>query len=82
MGFAFSLGVVARLIQRGRQGDRGRALDAAALVAATVIPLLMVRLSGLDGLIQRLMFLVAYLWYAREALLLRQLHREAPNIAL
>jgi hypothetical protein len=77
MGFAFSFGVLARLLQRGRQGEPGRALDAVALVAATVIPLLMARFAGIDGAIQRLMFLVAYFWYAREALLLRQLDGEA-----
>lgn len=82
MGFAFSLGVLARLLQRGRQGEPGRALDAVALVAATVIPLLMARFVGLDGVIQRLMFLVAYLWYARETLLLRHLDGEAPNNTL
>ena len=79
MGFAFSLGVLARLLQRGRQGEPGRAFDAVALVAATVIPLFMACFTGLDGVIQRLMFLVAYLWYARETLLLRQLDGEAPN---
>jgi hypothetical protein len=64
---------------RGRKEEPGRALDAIALVAATVIPVLMARLAGLNGVIQRLMFLVAYLWYAREALLLRQRDREAPD---
>jgi hypothetical protein len=82
MGFAFSLGVLARLMQRGRQGGSGRVFDAVALVAATVIPLLMASFGGLDGVIQRLMFLVAYVWYARETLLLRQLGREAPNNTL
>ena len=82
MGFAFSFGVLARLVQRGRQGAPGRALDTDALVAATVIPLLMARFAGLDGVIQRLMFLVAYLWHARETLLLRQLDEEAPNNTL
>lgn len=72
MGFAFSFGVLARLLQRGRQGEPGRALDAVALATATVIPLLIARSTGLDGVTQRLMFLVGYLWYAREALLLRQ----------
>jgi hypothetical protein len=82
MGFAFSFGVLARLLQRGRQGERGRALDAVALVVATMIPLLMARFAGLDGMIQRLMFLVAYLWYVRETLLLRQRGGAAPNNTL
>lgn len=66
-------------MQRGRQGEPGRAFDAIALLTATVISLLMARFAGLDGVIQRFMFLVAYLWYARETLLLRQLGREAAN---
>jgi Protein of unknown function (DUF998) len=79
MGFAFSFGVLARLMQRSRQRERGRILDGVALVAATVIPVLMARMAGIDGVIQRLLFVVAYLWYAREALLLRQLNGEAPK---
>jgi hypothetical protein len=79
MGFAFSFGVLARLMQRGRQREPWRILDAVALVAATVIPVVMARFAGLDGLIQRLMFLVAYLWYAREALLFRLREGKAPN---
>jgi hypothetical protein len=82
MGFAFSLGVLARLLQRARKREPGRTLDAIALVTATVIPVVMARFGGLDGVSQRLMFLVAYLWYMREALLLRQLDRGAPNNTL
>jgi hypothetical protein len=82
MGFAFSFGVLARLMQRGRQREAGRLLDAVALVAATVIPLLMARFAGLDGVIQRLLFLVAYLWYAREALRLGRVHAEVPDKTL
>jgi Protein of unknown function (DUF998) len=79
MGFAFSLGVLARLLQRGRQGGSGRIFDTVVLLAATVIPLLMAGMGELDGVIQRLLFLFAYVWYAREALLLRQHGREAPK---
>jgi hypothetical protein len=70
MGFAFAIGVLARLMQRRRQNERGVSLDVLALLAATVIPILMTRLWAPDGVIQRIMFLVAYLWYGREALLL------------
>lgn len=73
MGFAFSFGVVARLMQRTRRGEAGRALDATALVAATAIPLLMAALPEWDGLFQRSVFLVVYAWYAREALLIPRL---------
>jgi len=67
MGFAFALGVVVRFLQR-EKGDRaGRLLDVTAVAAATFLPLLMARQPEIIGLLQRLMFGVAYLWYGREA---------------
>ena len=67
MGFAFSIGVFVRFLQR-RQGDvSGRVLDLVGLVSAIVIPLLMVIRPGIGGLVQRLMFLVGYVWYGYEA---------------
>lgn len=71
MGFSFAFGVLARLLQRGKEGAPGRAFDAVAVAAATAIPLLMTQLPALDGLLQRLMFLTAYLWYGNEAGLAR-----------
>ena len=65
MGFAFSLGVFFRFLQRGK--SIGRVLDLVALASAIGIPLLMMRFPGIGGLVQRLMFLVAYLWYGTEA---------------
>ncbi|MBI5611956.1 MAG: DUF998 domain-containing protein [Gammaproteobacteria bacterium] len=79
MGFAFALGVLVRLLQRERHGLCSRAFDITALVTATVIPILMVYLPTMDGLVQRLMFLTAYLWYGNEALLVRAPGRGAPN---
>lgn len=68
MGFAFALGVVVRFWQR-EKGDRmGRLLDVTAVAAATLLPLLMATQPEIIGLLQRLMFGVAYLWYGREAL--------------
>lgn len=64
MGFAFAIGVLLRLLQR--QGP-GRLLDIIALVSATAIPLLMLYQSEIAGLVQRLMFIVAYAWYGTEA---------------
>ncbi|MDP3966848.1 MAG: DUF998 domain-containing protein [Nocardioides sp.] len=67
MGFAFAFGVVAvGWAQRSRPG-RLRALDLLAVVAAVVLPLGMLALPDLAGLLQRMMFLVAYVWYAVEA---------------
>jgi hypothetical protein len=68
MGFAFAIGVVAVMVSRPGRLTSRHALDAAALVASVVIPLSMVAWSRNAGLLQRSMFLVAYLWYGTEAL--------------
>lgn len=65
MGFAFSLGVFLRFIQRWKSAMQ--VLDVAALISAIGIPLLMMNYPGISGLVQRVMFLVAYLWYGTEA---------------
>ncbi len=67
MGFAFSLGVFFRLLQRARENLKIRVLDLVALASAIFIPLLMISFPGITGLVQRVMFLVAYLWYGTEA---------------
>ncbi len=68
MGFAFAFGVVLRLLHRWGQGGGGRVLDAVAAAVATVIPLTMAFVPEAAGLVQRLMFLVAYVWYGSAAL--------------
>lgn len=67
MGFAFSLGVAARFLQRGGRDRTGRFLDALALAAAIALPLLSGLSSGSAGLMQRVMFAIAYIWFGREA---------------
>lgn len=69
MGFAFCAGVLARLLQRGPGAALGRSLDVAALLVATALPLLLASSSGAGGLMQRVVFAVAYLWYGHEALI-------------
>lgn len=68
MGFAFAFGTGLRMIQRLRRSQKGWGLDALALAAATFLPLAMNFLPGVDGLLQRLMFGIAYLWYSREGM--------------
>ena len=68
MGFAFCLGVIARFVQRNRMELLNRALDVLALVAGTGMPMLSAIFLDCGGLIQRAMFVVAYLWYGTEAL--------------
>jgi hypothetical protein len=68
MGFAFAFGVVARFLQRERGDKWGRALDATAVAAAAFLPLLMATQPEIIGLLQRVMFGTAYVWYGREAI--------------
>jgi hypothetical protein len=68
MGFAFCFGVVARFVRRTRAELLNRALDVLALVAAATMPIVSAVFVGSGGLIQRAMFVVAYLWYGTEAL--------------
>lgn len=71
MGFAFAFGVLARLLQREGDDRVGRLLDVTAVAAATFLPLLMATQPAIIGLLQRTMFAVAYIWYGREARLLK-----------
>jgi hypothetical protein len=67
MGFAFSFGVVARLLQRENGEHLKKAFDIIALVAATTLSPLGELWPSIAGLLQRMMFGVAYLWFAQEA---------------
>lgn len=70
MGFAFSAGVIVAYAQRGRGKHASRALDVLALGLAVVVPIMLATSSSEGGAVQRLMFLVAYVWYGKEALML------------
>lgn len=64
MGFAFALGVVG---VAWRRSGRPRVLDLVALAASVVLPLAMSASPSHAGILQRAMFVVAALWYGREA---------------
>lgn len=83
MGFAFAFGVAMRLLRRARRDRTGRTLDVVAVVAAVAIPLVMLKQPALAGAVQRLMFVIAYAWFGREAWLLvrRYTHADAPEPA-
>lgn len=68
MGFAFSCGVLARLLQRTPRDTSNRAFDALAIGAAIGMPAMSGLWPSVAGLTQRMMFLVAYAWYGREAM--------------
>jgi len=69
MGFAFCIGVTARLVQRGRETGRRWMLDATALFAAAALPLVLASAPEVGGLMQRTMFAISYVWFGREAVL-------------
>lgn len=66
MGFAFAFGVVA--VATGRQPMRWRPLDLVAVGSSVVLPLAMSRFGSVDGVLQRVMFAVAFVWYGGESL--------------
>lgn len=65
MGFAFAAGV---LVAGWRRIPRWRVFDVVALLAAIVIPIAMATTDGADGLWHRGVFLIAYVWFAIEAM--------------
>ena len=67
MGFAFAFGVATVAADRVEDNARPQPLDFIAVAASVAIPLGMIRYESSAGLLQRLMFLVAYVWFAREA---------------
>lgn len=68
MGFAFALGILAVVLGHRGSSRPIRALDLIAILASIVIPLSMTALPEYAGILQRLMFIVAYVWYAIAAL--------------
>lgn len=66
MGFAFAIGVVVRSFAR-RERRGLRALDVLAVSAATFLSPIGLVLPQVAGLLQRVMFLIAYVWYGTEA---------------
>jgi len=66
MGFAFAFGVAVLIWRDLTTERRFRLLDASAVGASILIPLSMMNWGGSAGLLQRGMFLIAYVWYGRE----------------
>ncbi|MBK6309323.1 MAG: DUF998 domain-containing protein [Candidatus Microthrix sp.] len=67
MGFAFAFGVLAAAVRRRTSGQPWRTLDLIAIATSVAVPLGMTVFVSADGVLQRLMFAVAYLWYGGEA---------------
>ena len=68
MGFAVILGVLTRSLSRPRRHVVSRALDVLVAASGTAIPLAMLTWPDASGLLQRVMFGAAYVWFAHEAL--------------
>lgn len=66
LGFCFAFGVLAIMLRRRNASLEIRWLDLLALSATVVIPVAMVVLPEFAGVFQRIMFLVAYIWYLQE----------------
>ena len=77
MGFAFVGGVVLTALRRSRGDTWPRALDIMALAASVAVPLSMATRPDIEGVLQRLMFVVAYAWYGAEAV--RATRDRRPN---
>lgn len=70
LGFCFAFGVLALLLRRRKAAYKIRWFDVVALSATVLLPVAMTLLAQFAGVFQRLMFLVAYVWYLREDYLL------------
>ena len=67
MGIAFAFGLIIRAFRRG--DDRvGLAWDGAGIAASILLPLAMALLPDWAGLLQRLMFAIAYAWFIVDVL--------------
>ena len=66
MGFAFAFGVTA--VAASRQPVRWRVIDLIAVASSVVLPLAMARFGSVDGVLQRAMFVVAFVWYGGESI--------------
>jgi len=77
MGFAFASGVVVTAFMRSRADAWPRAFDVVAVVASVAIPLSLAAWPDIGGVLQRLMFVVAYAWYSAEAV--RTIRNRTPH---
>ena len=68
IGFCFTAGVLIVTFRRGHGMRSARVFDWIAILAALVIPMMMFNVTGVAGLVQRIMFGIGYLWYGLEAI--------------
>ncbi|MDH3262195.1 MAG: DUF998 domain-containing protein [Gemmatimonadota bacterium] len=67
IGFFFTAGVLIVTFRREPGMRSARLFDWITIVAALVIPMMMFNITGIAGLVQRVLFGIGYLWYGMEA---------------
>jgi hypothetical protein len=68
MGFGYAIGVITTFARARRRGQpRPWWPDAVAVASSVAVPMGMIALPDVDGVLQRVMFAIAYAWYASEA---------------
>lgn len=72
MGLCFAVGVVVVTLGRVRPKTAVRGFDIVAIAASFILPMSMMNMPAVAGVLQRAMFLVAYVWFALEAVRLRR----------
>lgn len=78
VGMSFIAGVLIVSFRRGPDSGLVRVFDWIAIGIALVVPLIMFNLTGVAGVVQRVMFAVAYLWYGFEASRIARNRLSAP----
>lgn len=78
VGFGFIAGVVAVTVGGWAERGRRRVLDVMVVVVAVGASSAMTAAEDLEGVLQRAMFLAAYVWYCEEALSVARSGRRAP----
>jgi hypothetical protein len=73
VGFGFVGGVLAVMVARRLSNTAAAVPDLIAIAVTTAIPLMMS--IGIWGVLQRVMFLTAAIWYGREAWLATAIER-------
>lgn len=81
MGMAFAFGVIAVALRRTSAPLGTRLFDFVAVGVSFVFPMIMMNGAVAAGLLQRMMFLIGYLWYAAEAVRISPFDRRAAGLA-
>ncbi len=68
VGLSFTAGVLLVTLRRGPGNLWIRVVDWVAIIAAPVLPMIMFNITGVAGVVQRVLFGIGYLWFGIEAM--------------